>query len=126
MDSDIPEHHNNRDKDIEDWEKANKFITDLRSQMKRIDSNLDEYIHDLRTNKKKNVMYINGTCDNEIYMWVMYDYIHSIPGICNIEFAIPRFGIEAIEFKFDEESEVELSDDILKKCLDKRLKKQQN
>ena len=86
VDSDIPEHHNNRDKDIEDWEEAKQFITDLRSQMKRIDSNLDEYIHNLRTNKKKNVMYINGTCDNEIYMWVMYDYLHSIPGICNIEF----------------------------------------
>ena len=121
MDSDIPEHHNNRDVITDDWEKANQFIVDLRSQMKRIDSNLDEYIHNLRTNKKKNVMYINGINDHEIYMWVMYDYLHSIPGICIIEFSHCYYGIETIKYKFDEESEVELSDEILNKCLEKRL-----
>ena len=126
MDSDILAHHNNHDKDTEDWGEAEQFIIDLRTQLKRIDSNLDENICDLRTNKKKNVMYINGTSQYEIYMWVMYDYLHSIPGISNIEFKLPQFGLEAIEFKFDEESEVELSDIILKNCFDTRLKSYKN
>ena len=66
VDSDIPEHHNNRDKDIEDWEEAKQFITDLRSQMKRIDSNLDEYINDASRRPRGTLSTIIDTSGEEI------------------------------------------------------------
>ena len=110
----------------EDFPRANQFLVKLRDQLDRVDSDLNQAVS-FHTNLKKGVMYIRGTTEKEIYMWVLYDYLEKIPDVIGVEFKLPLFGeLESIQFGFGEGSSwgpkvVLLSDEVLKECLQTRL-----
>ena len=109
----------------EDFPLANEFLRKLRKQIKEINPEMNTAIHSFRTNLTKNCMYANALSDYEIYMRILYDYLHLIPAIDFVEFKIPLFGsLEGIEFRLNENNSHDLlPNDILEQCIKKHLSK---
>ena len=83
----------------EDFPQANHFLTLLRDQVILVDINLHQAVT-FHTNLRKGVMYIRGTTLVENYMVVLYKYLEKIPDVCKIEWKLPIFGLECIQFQF--------------------------
>ena len=111
-----------RDEFEVDFIEAVHFLQNLRAQIEEVDPRLSKAVS-LVTNHEKGVMYIRGTSGKEKYMWVLWDYLCKIPDII-MEFKIPVFGLECIEFKFlhNDKNHIQ-SKEILSQCLTNRLKK---
>ena len=106
----------------EEFPQATNFLNKLKKQTKRVNTQLNKSVS-FDTNLKKGVMYIRGTTQYEIYMWILYDYINRIPDICMVEFKQPLLGLECIQFQFvSSDIEVQILDDQqLQECVDNRL-----
>ena len=106
----------------EEFPQATNFLNKLKKQTKRVNTQLNKSVS-FDTNLKKGVMYIRGTTQYEIYMWILYDYINRIPDICMVEFKQPLLGLECIQFQFvASDIEVQILDDQqLQECVDNRL-----
>lgn len=113
---------NNFDSFEDDFPQAGRFLEKLRRQFKRVNVKLDEAVT-LHTNSKKGVMYIRGTTMTEAYMWALYDYLEKIQDVFRVEFKLPMFGLECIQFQFvspDNEVQI-LGDDKLRECVQNRI-----
>jgi len=113
---------NNFDSFEDDFPQAGRFLEKLRRQLKRVNVKLDEAVT-LHTNSKKGVMYIRGTTMTEAYMWALYDYLQEIKDVFRVEFKLPMFGLECIQFQFvspDNEVQI-LGDDKLRECVQNRI-----
>ena len=56
-------------------------------------------------------------------MWALYDYIQKIQDVFRVEFKLPMFGLECIQFQFvspDNEVQI-LGDDKLRECVQNRI-----
>ncbi len=94
----------------EDFPQANHFLTLLRDQVIRVDINLHQAVT-FHTNLRKGVMYIRGTTNMEKYMAVLFNYLQKIPDVCNIEWKLPIYGLESIQFQLSTDNIVEVLDD---------------
>ena len=104
------------DKLDEDFPQANCFLTLLRDQVRRVDIELHQAVT-FHTNLRKGVMYIRGTTHLEKYMAVLYLYLQKIPYVTGMEWKLPIFGLECIQFQF-------LSTDQMVEVLDDRVLEQ--
>tara|TARA_B100000401_G_scaffold314015_1_gene216735 strand:- start:175 stop:546 length:372 start_codon:yes stop_codon:yes gene_type:complete len=105
------------------YPEANIFINLLRQQIERVDSIMNKAIYQFRTNHYKQCIYANCTTDKEVYISILYDYLGKIDTVNFLDFKLPSFGIEAIEFRIKTDNiEYKLpNDDILRRCIGEKL-----
>ena len=104
----------------EEYPKGNNFLKSLRNQITEVDPDMSNAIYQFHTNMKRDILYANSTSTDEKYLNMLFIYLHKLPFISNQNFSIPKYGIEAISFRVEDDSDVSLPpNEVLKEIISK-------